>query len=54
MDGDDYFLYWLTRKLMCLGTFLAMIESWESYHSVWWAILHGVLSWIYVIYRAVT
>jgi hypothetical protein len=31
----------------------AMILSFQLNHSVAWAVLHGVCSWIYVIYRAV-
>ena len=29
-----------------------MILSFQLNHSILWAILHGILSWIYVIYRA--
>jgi hypothetical protein len=36
-----------------LGSALAMILSFELNHSIWWAILHGVCSWLYVIYRGV-
>ena len=35
-----------------MGCALAMILSYERSHSILWAMLHGVLSWIYVIYRA--
>jgi hypothetical protein len=35
-----------------LGAALAMILSFELNHSVLWAVLHGVCSWFYVIYRA--
>jgi len=34
------------------GSALAMILSFQLNHSILWAILHGILSWIYVIYRA--
>jgi hypothetical protein len=33
------------------GSALAMILSFELNHSVGWAILHGICSWLYVIYR---
>jgi hypothetical protein len=33
-----------------LGATLAMILSWHSNQAVIWALLHGLLSWIYVIY----
>ena len=32
------------------GTCLAMVISYTSWHSVGWAIFHGLLSWLYVIY----
>jgi hypothetical protein len=32
------------------GSCLAMIVSYTAWHSIPWAILHGVLSWVYVIY----
>jgi hypothetical protein len=36
-----------------MGSALAMIMSWELYHSILWVILHGVCSWLYVIYYAI-
>ncbi|MBO4394656.1 MAG: hypothetical protein J5800_09970 [Spirochaetales bacterium] len=35
------------------GSALAMVISFCSWHSVGWAILHGLLSWVYVIYYIV-
>lgn len=35
------------------GCALAMVISWTAWHSIWWAIIHGFLSWIYVIYYAI-
>lgn len=32
------------------GTVLAAVISYHAYASVGWAVLHGVLGWIYVIY----
>ena len=32
------------------GSALAMVISYTTWHSVFWAIIHGLLSWIYVIY----
>lgn len=37
-----------------LGSALAITISWSVNHSILWAIVHGILSWIYVIYYAVT
>lgn len=35
------------------GSVLAMILSFQLHHSILWAIVHGICSWFYVIYRAV-
>jgi hypothetical protein len=32
------------------GAVLAMVISYVEWHSVGWAILHGALNWIYVVY----
>ncbi len=32
------------------GTALAIAISWHANTSILWAIIHGLLSWIYVIY----
>ena len=32
------------------GSVLAMVISYTNWHSVGWAIIHGLMSWIYVIY----
>jgi len=32
------------------GSALAMVISYTNWHSVGWAILHGLMSWMYVIY----
>lgn len=34
------------------GTALAITISWSVNKSILWAIVHGVLSWIYVVYYA--
>ena len=36
------------------GTVLAITISWSVNHSILWAIIHGCLSWLYVIYFALT
>ncbi len=36
------------------GTALAIAISWGQNHSILWAIVHGVLSWFYVVYFALT
>jgi hypothetical protein len=35
------------------GTALAMVISWSVNKSVLWAIFHGILSWVYVIYYVI-
>lgn len=32
------------------GSALAMVISYTTWHSIGWAIFHGLLGWIYVIY----
>ena len=34
------------------GSALSMILSFQLNHSIFWAIVHGICSWFYVIYRA--
>jgi hypothetical protein len=36
------------------GCALAIAVSYSEHHSLIWAMLHGVCSWLYVIYFAVT
>lgn len=37
-----------------LGSALAVTISWSVNKSILWAILHGVFSWFYVVYFALT
>lgn len=32
------------------GSALAMVISYMTWKSIGWAILHGILSWVYVVY----
>lgn len=34
------------------GTALAIAISWSVNKSILWAIIHGILSWVYVVYFA--
>ena len=36
------------------GSALAIAISWSANKSILWAILHGIFSWLYVIYYALT
>lgn len=38
------------RTGISFGTALAIAISWSANHSIIWAIIHGVFSWLYVIY----
>ena len=37
-----------------MGMTMAMILSWSRNASILWCMLHGLFSWVYVIYVAVT
>jgi hypothetical protein len=43
-----------TRAGISFGSALAIAISWSLHKSILWAIIHGFLSWVYVIYYAVT
>ena len=40
------------RAGITMGSALAITISWSVNKSIIWAIIHGVLSWIYVVYYA--
>lgn len=40
----------IIKKGITFGTCLAMVISYTTWRSVFWAIVHGLLSWVYVIY----
>lgn len=40
----------VARSGIGLGSALAITISWSLNKSVLWAILHGIFSWLYVIY----
>lgn len=37
-----------------LGMAIAVVLSWSRNASILWCIFHGILSWLYVVYFAVT
>lgn len=37
-----------------LGSAIAVAISWSLHKSIVWAIVHGIFSWFYVIYYALT
>ncbi len=44
----------IVRSGVGFGTALAIAISWSVNKSVLWAVLHGIFSWLYVIYYAIT
>jgi hypothetical protein len=34
-----------------IGAVIAALLSWSHHHSLFWALIHAFLSWIYVIYH---
>ena len=42
------------RMGISFGSALAIAISWSTNHSILWAIIHGLFSWLYVIYYALT
>jgi len=44
----------VVKSGVSLGSALAIAISWSVNHSILWAIFHGILSWLYVIYFALT
>ena len=41
-----------TRSGITFGSALAIVISYTANKSILWAIIHGILGWIYVIYAA--
>ncbi|TXH65957.1 MAG: hypothetical protein E6Q88_13055 [Lysobacteraceae bacterium] len=42
----------VVRAGISFGSALAIVISWTANKSLLWAIVHGILSWFYVIYYA--
>ena len=40
------------RRVSEFGSALAIAISYTKNHSILWAIIHGILGWLYVIYAA--
>ena len=41
------------NSCITFGSALAMVISYTAWHSVGWAIFHGLLSWVYVLYYVI-
>ena len=44
----------VVKQGVSFGSALAIAISWSVNKSLFWAIVHGALSWIYVVYYALT
>lgn len=44
--------YEVIKNGVSFGTVLAITLSWSANHSILWAIIHGLFSWLYVLYFA--
>lgn len=53
MSTKGYAKTEITRSGVTMGSALAMILSYNANESILWAILHGIFSWLYVIYFAI-
>ena len=45
---------YVTQSGVGLGAAIAIVCSWDRNRSILWAIVAGILGWIYVIYFALT
>lgn len=41
------------KEGVSFGSALAIVMSYAKWHSIGWAILHGIFSWFYVIYYSI-
>ncbi len=46
-------LGYMAVTAISFGSTLALIISWSHHHSVLWALVHGWLNWLYVIYYCI-
>ena len=49
-DGSTKIVQKTVKSGLSFGSCLAIVISFVKWHSVGWAIFHGLLSWVYVIY----
>jgi hypothetical protein len=50
MDQNKSIVHTSVKAGISFGSCLAMIISYTAWNSIPWAIIHGMLSWLYVIY----
>ena len=51
MNGRNNMGVEVVRQGISMGAALAIAISWSKNASVLWAIVHGFLSWLYVVYH---
>ena len=44
----------VARAGVSFGSALAIAISWSQHHSIVWAVIHGIFSWLYVVWYALT
>ncbi|MBO4639369.1 MAG: hypothetical protein J5710_06395 [Treponema sp.] len=49
-DGSKRIVKRSVEKGVTFGSVLAMVISFATWKSVGWAIIHGLMGWVYVIY----
>lgn len=52
MKGSKSTTITIGKRSISLGAALAIVLSYSVNKSILWAIVHGILSWLYVIYFA--
>ena len=50
LEERSQFVQKAVKTGISFGSALAMVISYTTWHSIGWAIFHGLLSWLYVIY----
>ena len=52
-DGKTTIVNRTVKTGLSFGSVLAIVISYSNWGSIAWAIVHGLLSWVYVIYFAI-
>lgn len=40
----------ILEGIATVGLVMATVTSWGLHHSYWWAMVHGLFGWLYVLY----
>jgi len=54
MSGEKTRKQTIIKQGISFGTCLALVISWSVHKSIFWAIIQGLLGWLYVIYYVIT